>query len=190
MAGDPLVEMRVQPGEVADVGLVVHVRDRATELAVLNVLQRDLPQDGPRVDRPQVATSGDHCVAGRGVILVLPPTAAACAAAVRSVVAGMTAAALTTDELDRLTPVVAAVESGVKCLSPEVVRLSSQMPEVAERAHEVLALAATGASVAEMASQLHLSTATIKRELAELTDSFGVRSRVELILHARRLGLL
>ena len=190
MAGDPLVEVPARRGEAADVGLVVYVRDRATELAVLNVLEREAHQNGRRHDRPRVATTSVPCDVGAGVILVLPATAADCANALRSVVSGTTAAALTTDELDRLTPVVAAVECGVRCLSPDVVRLSSQMPDVAERALEVLTLAATGASVAEIAAQLHLSTATIKRELADLTDNFGVRSRVELILQARRLGLL
>jgi DNA-binding NarL/FixJ family response regulator len=53
-----------------------------------------------------------------------------------------------------------------------------------------LELAATGASVPEIAARLGVSSATVKRELSDLAALCGVSSRVELILRARTLGLL
>jgi DNA-binding NarL/FixJ family response regulator len=174
--------------EVANSAVVV-VEDRATELAVLAAL-------GVEGGWAHEQWSACVCVSSRDpspegpTVLVVPAMAAACASALDAVISRTAMAAMSADELDQLSAVVVAVAQGVRCLSDAVVRLAADMPILGARGRNILGLAATGASVAQMASSLHLSTATVKRELAELSDLLGCQSRVELLLAARRLGIL
>lgn len=123
-------------------------------------------------------------------VLVTPGDPNACAVAVRSVLDGSVRSTLTVHELDKLPEVVAAAAVRVSSIGPDVLARAREMPDLSERRLEVLHFIAGGHSVGSLASKLHMSTATVKREIAALFDHLDVDSRVELVLRAQRLGLL
>jgi DNA-binding NarL/FixJ family response regulator len=155
---------------IEDVGIVIRVQDRAAELAAFAALEhadiRVVPDRAPSgVAGVRIATSnvGEASLC----VIVTPATAAACAAALGEVLGRRVAG-----------------------VSPRTVVIAADMPEISDRGRVVLELAATGASVPEIAARLGVSSATVKRELSDLAALCGVSSRVELILRARTLGLL
>jgi DNA-binding NarL/FixJ family response regulator len=178
---------------IEDVGIVIRVQDRAAELAAFAALEhadiRVVPDRAPSgVAGVRIATSnvGEASLC----VIVTPATAAACAAALGEVLGRRVAGVLTCEELDRLPATVHGVAAGILCVSPRTVVIAADMPEISDRGRVVLELAATGASVPEIAARLGVSSATVKRELSDLAALCGVSSRVELILRARTLGLL
>jgi DNA-binding CsgD family transcriptional regulator len=61
---------------------------------------------------------------------------------------------------------------------------------LSEREHEVLRQLAEGASNKELARALDITTATIKRHLANIFLKLGVCSRTQAVARARSAGLL
>nr|WP_257574012.1 response regulator transcription factor [Streptomyces sp. JJ66] len=66
---------------------------------------------------------------------------------------------------------------------------ATQLP-LTRRELSVLSLAAEGASVAEIASSLHLSNGTIRNYMSAITRKTGARNRVDAICIAQRSGWL
>ncbi len=66
-----------------------------------------------------------------------------------------------------------------------------RLPEsVSERELEVLALIAAGASNAEIAGNLFVSTSTVKTHVNNLYRKLGARGRIQAVARAREMGLL
>jgi DNA-binding CsgD family transcriptional regulator len=66
-------------------------------------------------------------------------------------------------------------------------------PEVAgltTRQYEVLQLLGQGASTAEIAAMLHLSTETVRNHIRHIFRALGAHSRLEAVAIAHRKGLL
>ena len=123
-------------------------------------------------------------------VLIVPAAPAACAEAFGLIADGGVHGALTDVEIDLTPMAVRSVAGGVLILSPRVVSLARELPSLTSRERAVLHLIAEGIPLTEIARRLHLSYSTVKRVVAALFDAFGVRSRVELVLAAERLGLL
>jgi len=106
------------------------------------------------------------------------------------------------EELVRAVRVVAA---GDALLSPNVTRRlldgvmsrlgSHSSPptgfnELTERERDVLQLMARGRSNTEIASQLHVSEATVKTHVSHVLDKLGLRDRVQAVVLAYETGLV
>jgi PAS domain S-box-containing protein len=62
--------------------------------------------------------------------------------------------------------------------------------ELTEREREVLSLLARGASTADMARMLSISTSTVRNHVRSILDKFQVHSRIEAVLYAVKQGLI
>lgn len=61
--------------------------------------------------------------------------------------------------------------------------------DLSPREVEVLAILATAASNRDIASQLHISDATVKRHLTNIYDKLGATSRMDAVAKAQRAGM-
>ncbi len=106
---------------------------------------------------------------------------------------------------DRLADAVRTVAAGDSLLAPAVtrrlverfVRLPSPdaareqaFAELTERETEVVKLIARGMSNAEIATELHLSDATIKTHITRILAKLGLRDRVGVVILAYESGLI
>ncbi len=102
-----------------------------------------------------------------------------------------------------LVMAVQAVAKGEAWLDPAVTRrlldeLGTRPPRtnpaqlrlLTEREREVLALAATGLSNAEIASSLYIGEATVKTHLGRVLMKLGVRDRTQAVVAAYQTGLV
>ncbi len=140
--------------------------------------------------RAQVCLSDGGTDQAALTALLVPATPAACAGALKAVVDGRARGAATDADLPLLVTLVRAVSAGVVSLAPRVVSLAGELPALSSRQMAVLQLVASGIPLSEIARRTHVSHATVKRELGSLLAAVGVRSRVELVLTSRALGLL
>jgi DNA-binding CsgD family transcriptional regulator len=174
--------------------VTVDLRDATAQIAVKAVLAAA----GYAVTDRGAATDADiaivdldaPCGEARCVVVVVAAIAAPCAEALDAVLNGDAVGAVTTRDMEGVPAMVAAARDGVRCVANDVVRLARLLPTLAPREAEVLAAVGTGLSVEDIAATLHLSVATVKRELSSLLRRVGARNRVELVLVARDLGLL
>lgn len=63
-------------------------------------------------------------------------------------------------------------------------------PELTERQTEVLALLAEGKSTNEIATQLGITTTTVRNHVANLIAALGVHTRLQAVIAGTRAGLL
>lgn len=100
---------------------------------------------------------------------------------------------------DDICDALAAAARGESRMPPEVqtelvrqlrAHARDQRPQLTERERQVLHLIAEGMSAPEMATELVLSTATVKSHLLTLYDKLGVSDRAHAVATAMRQGLL
>ncbi|HVE45188.1 MAG TPA: LuxR C-terminal-related transcriptional regulator [Acidimicrobiales bacterium] len=138
----------------------------------------------------QVWLTEDGAIEDTLAVLVVPATPAACAGAVREVLSGGALGAATNLDMAVLPTVVHAVAGGALVITPLVASLAQHLPSLGSRELAVLRLVAENLPLREVGRRLHVSHATVKRAVTKLFDTVGVRSRVELVQVAGRLGLL
>lgn len=107
----------------------------------------------------------------------------------RAIAAGAVQAIVSTDEPDDLVAALESVTAGRVMIPLPVVERSMSMPELSERQVAMIAEVVAGQPNARIAQHLHISTGSVKRELAELYRVFDVANRVELSVVGARLGL-
>jgi two-component system nitrate/nitrite response regulator NarL len=100
---------------------------------------------------------------------------------------------------EEICDAVAAAARGETRLPPDVqtvlvrqmrVHAARERPQLTEREQQVLALIGDGMSAPDIATQLHLSTATVKSHLLTLYEKLGVSDRAHAVATAMRQGLL
>jgi DNA-binding NarL/FixJ family response regulator len=106
---------------------------------------------------------------------------------------------------EQLTGAIRAVCAGETLLAPAITRrliedyCSGPAPgtpavgaagRLSEREREVVRLIASGLSNAEIASQLHLSEATIKSHITRILARLGLRDRVQVAVYAYEHGIV
>jgi len=106
---------------------------------------------------------------------------------------------------EHLVAAVRMVRSGDALLAPAITRRlverfaqrdpdppasNRDLATLTARELEVLRLLAEGLSNAELASQLHLSEATVKSHVARILAKLGLRDRVQAVVVAYRTGLV
>jgi two-component system, NarL family, response regulator DesR len=84
------------------------------------------------------------------------------------------------------------VAQGMKALDPNLAFAALDVPAnpMTPRETDVLRLAAVGATTAEIARKLHLSTGTVRNYISAIIIKTGARNRVDAILIADRYGWL
>lgn len=86
----------------------------------------------------------------------------------------------------QIVSVVQAAAAGE--LAPAAAHPASDV--LSERQLQILALAATGATVDQISGQVFLARDTVKHHLRAIYRKLGVRTRVEAVVRARSLGLM
>ena len=62
--------------------------------------------------------------------------------------------------------------------------------ELTSRQYDVLRLLAEGRSTAEIATELGLSTTTVRNYIANVLSALGVHTRLQAVVAARKAGLI
>ncbi|MEU6997309.1 response regulator transcription factor [Nonomuraea sp. NPDC046570] len=94
--------------------------------------------------------------------------------------------------VERLASDVRRVLAGEKVVDPALAAaaLSTGANPLTAREREVLAAAADGATVADLAARLHLSESTVRNHLSMAIGKTGTRNRIEAARTARHNGWL
>jgi two-component system response regulator DesR len=92
----------------------------------------------------------------------------------------------------QLTEYVRRVAAGERVIDPvlAVAALSAPHNPLTAREREVLRLAGTGSSSAEIAARLHLSAGTVRNYLSAIMHKTGARNRLEAFRIAEEAGWL
>ncbi len=91
-----------------------------------------------------------------------------------------------------LSPAVTGALVSAVRESPEPAKTVSLSPfeALSERELDVVRLLGGGLSNSEIAGELHLSEATVKTHLGNVMAKWGVRDRVQTLIHAARAGVI
>lgn len=93
---------------------------------------------------------------------------------------------------DTLATAIRTVHAGGRAIAPELAleSWSGQQDPLSERERQVLRLAGTGSSSAEIAKIMHLSEGTVRNYLSEAISKLDAKNRVEAFRLARDAGWL
>jgi DNA-binding NarL/FixJ family response regulator len=122
-------------------------------------------------------------------VLVVPPTPAASRGAMDAFARGAARAVIAATDPAAVPRALEAVRLGLCTVSQSVAVAARDFPSLTPRLERTLLLVLRGRRNKEIARDLRLSEATVKRDLAELLHRFGVPNRVTLVATALRLGL-
>jgi two-component system response regulator DesR len=94
--------------------------------------------------------------------------------------------------VEDLAAAIRRVLAGERVVDPELAAaaLSAGPNPLTERERDVLAAAADGSTVADIATRLHLSESTVRNYLSAAIGKTGSRNRIEAVQAARRSGWL
>jgi len=93
---------------------------------------------------------------------------------------------------DSISRAIRQVARGLKALDPDLAfdALDAPLNPLTSRETDVLRLAAAGASTAEIARRLCLTTGTVRNHISAIITKTGARNRVDVIRIAHRRGWL
>ena len=185
-------------GEASDGVAAVHL---ATELQP-DVVLMDMQM--PRMDGVE-ATKAVLAASPRTRVIAVT-TFSSTSYVVPALRAGATAYLVKDTEPSALVAAVREALDGTCVLSPsvtsELVASIRETPEpsrpvklsavetLSERELDVVRLLGQGLSNSEIAAELHLSEATVKTHLGNVMAKWGVRDRVQTLIHAARAGIV
>lgn len=185
-------------GEASDGVAAVHLANELQPDVVLMDMQM------PRMDGIE-ATKGVLAASPRTRVIAVT-TFSSTSYVVPALRAGATAYLVKDTEPAALVAAVREALDGTCVLSPsvtsELVSSIRETPEpprpvklksveaLSERELDVVRLLGQGLSNAEIAADLHLSEATVKTHLGNVMAKWGVRDRVQTLIHAARAGVI
>ncbi len=126
----------------------------------------------------------------RAEIVVVRDTPNDCQDALDAILAGTTRAIVLWDEPETLQDAIVAAGNGAALIPSRVLQLAHDAPRISARQRRTLKLVAAGRSNREIASALHQSLSTTKRDIAELMTVLDAANRAALTTTAARLGYL
>lgn len=93
---------------------------------------------------------------------------------------------------EHLADAIRRLAAGQRVIDPQLAVIAWETPgnPLTDREAQVLRLAATGASAAEIAKRLHLSTGTVRNHLTSTVTKLNARNRVDAIRIATETGWL
>lgn len=109
----------------------------------------------------------------------------------KALAAGVNGFVVKDSPASELAEAIRLVVRGETVIDPElaVSSLTHRSP-LTEREREVLAAAADGASVRQIAQRVHLSQGTVRNHLSSIIHKLGVKNRSEAVYEARESGWL
>jgi DNA-binding NarL/FixJ family response regulator len=135
----------------------------------------------------------ERCPATQVVMLTMFADGATLQAAIRAGAVGYLVKDCTTAEIVGVVEAVAGRETAMSApLAESLLRVESRLgdPLLSPREIDVLQALASGASTAEVASQLFISVKTVKNHLANIYEKMDARDRTQAVLQALRLGVI
>lgn len=123
------------------------------------------------------------------IVLVIEPTPFSARRAVDALGALRITSVVRSDEPDDLEAALRCLDQDRSSFPREVLVLARRMPAVNERQASLLGAVLAGQTTAQMAKGLHLSPASVKRELSAVSSLLGVPTRAALFARALELGV-
>ncbi|MBO0845487.1 MAG: response regulator transcription factor [Nocardioides sp.] len=110
----------------------------------------------------------------------------------RAMAAGAAGFLVKDGPVEGLADAIRRVAAGETVIDPELVGRALRVPvsPLTPRERDVLAAAEDGSTVADIASRLHLSAATVRNYLSDAIGKTGTRNKTEAALLARQNGWL
>ncbi|WP_062430725.1 response regulator transcription factor [Herbidospora daliensis] len=110
----------------------------------------------------------------------------------RAMEAGASAFLIKDSPAEQLAAAIRRVVAGERVIDPALAAaaLSAGPNPLSQRERDVLAAGAVGATIADIASRLHLSEGTVRNYLSSAITKVGVRNRIEAAQAAERNGWL
>lgn len=171
-----------------DVGVRLDIRDAVLERAARAVID---DAGGRRVTNGENALVVADCAGSHHTldVLLVAATPASCTDALAWVWRGEVRCAVRVDDVDHLGDALELVSRGWAGWWGGVAETARLMPPISSRQRAVLGGVVAGQSNATIGKHLHLSEATVKREVAALTASLETDSRAALVATAISLGV-
>lgn len=126
---------------------------------------------------------------GANVALVVERTPFATKRGLQLLSRGVVLGLFCEDEPRDLIHVLQGLRHGRATTPRSVFDMASHMPEIGERREEVIAGLAGGHSIRDISSALHISEASVKRDLSEVYAILDVSDRAALVARAHQLGI-
>ncbi|AWX54332.1 MULTISPECIES: response regulator transcription factor [Brevibacillus] len=107
----------------------------------------------------------------------------------RALKAGANGYLLKDSPSEELASSIRSIMAGRRIYAPELVdEAYGQENPLTEREKEVLLLIADGKNTKEIASQLYITTGTVRNYISVILDKLGVSNRIEAIMHSKEKG--
>lgn len=107
----------------------------------------------------------------------------------RALKAGANGYLLKDSPSEELASSIRSIMAGRRIYAPELVdEAYGQENPLTEREKEVLILIADGKNTKEIASQLYITTGTVRNYISVILDKLGVSNRIEAIMHSKEKG--
>ncbi|EJL45623.1 transcriptional regulatory protein DesR [Brevibacillus agri] len=107
----------------------------------------------------------------------------------RALKAGANGYLLKDSPSEELASSIRSIMAGKRIYAPELVdEAYGQENPLTEREKEVLLLIADGKNTKEIASQLFITTGTVRNYISVILDKLGVSNRIEAIMHFKEKG--
>ncbi|HZG86417.1 response regulator transcription factor [Paenibacillus sp.] len=106
----------------------------------------------------------------------------------RALKAGVHGYMLKDSPSEELAESIRSVMAGRRIYAPELVDDAGEENPLTERETEVLELMADGKNTKEIASQLYLTTGTVRNYISVILDKLGVGNRIEAIMRFKEKG--
>lgn len=107
----------------------------------------------------------------------------------RAVKAGAHGYLLKDSPSEELASSIRSIMAGRRIYAPELVdEAYAEENPLTEREKEVLGLIADGKNTKEIASQLYITTGTVRNYISVILDKLGVSNRIEAIMHFKEKG--
>ncbi|WP_110928541.1 response regulator transcription factor [Bacillus massiliglaciei] len=91
--------------------------------------------------------------------------------------------------IEELANSIRVIMEGRRVYSPELVDIAyEETSPLTERESQVLGLIADGKNTKEIASQLYLTTGTVRNYISVILDKLGVSNRIEAIVRSKEKG--
>lgn len=126
---------------------------------------------------------------GRPAVLVCQPTAWGARCALDDVSAMRATSIVLADDTVEIGRVIESLRDSFAMITLRVFELAARVPPMSPRCRDVLQLVVAAHDNAEIASQLHMSVGSVKRDVAALHAAFGSSTRPALTAAAAALGV-
>lgn len=148
-----------------------------------------LVEAGEMTDRT-LSITDDVAARGANLVSIVDDTPGTCQQVVEALLSHEIAGIGSRSEISQLPLIVSAAAGSVASVPIRVLQSASRLPKLEDRQRKVLQLLSSGLSNTLIANSLHVSQATVKREVSELLRVFKAGNRLELVMRAAQLGLV